>query len=89
MRLSEQVAKRLQKHEANGDTIKIKIRWTDFRTITRQKKIFGPTNQANTIYKTAEELFDMVWRPGEAVRLIGVGVSGLEDGSFQLGLWDF
>jgi len=34
------------------------------------------------------QLFDIVWQPGKAVRLLGVGVSRLENPAQQIGLWD-
>lgn len=33
------------------------------------------------------QLFEKTWPPGKRVRLIGVGVSGLETAAYQLGLW--
>ncbi len=35
----------------------------------------------------AQELFRLVWRPGQPVRLIGVGISGFDDSEQQLALW--
>jgi nucleotidyltransferase/DNA polymerase involved in DNA repair len=85
-RLSNHVSRRLAKKHLQATTIKIKIRWADFTTITRQVTISQPTNKVNVINKSAEKLFHNAWNSGKPVRLIGVGVSGLAPE--QLNLWD-
>lgn len=85
---AEQVAKRLQKQGVAGYTVKIKLRWPDFTTLTRQSSLKIPTDQALVISQAASELFMKEWREGKAVRLIGVGVSGLQGKARQLSLWD-
>lgn len=85
---AEQVAKHLQKQGVSGSTVKIKLRWPDFTTLTRQAGLKIPTDQAQVIGQQARELFLKEWREGKAVRLIGVGVSGLEGKARQLSLWD-
>lgn len=87
-KLSNRVASRLQKSELSGSTIKVKIRWPDFTTITRQMTLTQPTDQENQIFNAANQLFLREWQPGKAVRLLGVGVSSLQESSRQLSLWD-
>ncbi len=87
-RLSEQVARRLRKAELSGATVKIKLRWADFTTLTRQTTLNHPTNLDDKIYTAALHLFEKTWPPGKRVRLVGVGVSGFEARPYQLGLWD-
>ncbi len=84
---AEQVARSLRREKIGGVTIKLKIRWSDFTTLTRQKTLAQPTDQANIIYELAEQLLNNVWK-GQAVRLIGVGVSGLGEMYKQLSLLD-
>jgi DNA polymerase-4 len=85
--LSDHLSRRLTKKHVQGTTIKIKLRWPDFTTITRQVTLNQPTNNGQKIYDTAKKLFLAEWNPGQAVRLIGVGVTGL--GPEQLYLWDY
>jgi DNA polymerase-4 len=85
---SEQVARRVRKHGVQFTTVKIKLRWPDFTTITRQTTLSQPTDDGSWIYRLAEGLLLKEWRPGKSVRLVGVGVSGLVEGPRQLGLWD-
>jgi len=82
------VALQLRKQELAGSTIKLKIRWPDFTTLTRQTTLVHRTDQEDEIAKAALELMKSVRKPNQAVRLIGVGVSGLGQPIRQLGLWD-
>lgn len=86
--MSADVAMQLRKNNLAGRTIKLKIRWPDFTTLTRQTTLSDPTAQDEVIAKTALELMGMVRKPNQAVRLIGVGASGLGAPIRQLGLWD-
>jgi len=85
---SSRVASQLRKNELAGSTIKLKIRWPDFTTLTRQTTLNHRTDQEDEIAKAALELMDSVRKPNQAVRLIGVGISGLGQPIRQLGLWD-
>ena len=85
---SVEVARQLRKNNLVGKTIKLKIRWPDFTTLTRQTTLNEPTDQDEVITKIALELLSAVRKPNQAVRLIGVGVSGLGPPIRQLGLWD-
>ncbi len=87
-RLSEQVGHRLRKANLSGTTIRLKIRWSDFATPTRQLTLEQPTNLDREIYAAIEQLFQQAWPPGKRVRLLGVGVSNFEHPARQLGLWD-
>lgn len=86
--LSEQVGRRLRKNYLAGTTVKVKIRWPDFTTLTRQTTLSQPIDNADEIIKTALKLLRDVRRPNQAVRLLGVGVSGLGAPIRQLTLWD-
>ena len=85
---SAEVARQLRKNNLTGSTIKLKLRWPDFTTLTRQTTLPQRTDREGEIAQTALELLKSVRRPNQAVRLIGVGVSGLGPPVRQLGLWD-
>ncbi len=87
-KLSEKVCKRLQDRRLVARTVKIKLRWSDFTTLTRQVTLQAHTNESEILIRAAEQLFDNHWLKGRAVRLIGMGVSGLEEAQQQIGLWD-
>lgn len=86
--LSERVAHRLKEENLVGTTIKLKLRWADFTTLSRQVTLDEPTFEANTIYQCAKKILDSTWQPGQAVRLLGVGVTGLGNPVRQLRFWD-
>ena len=86
--LSEEVGRNLRHSNLAGATIKLKIRWPDFTTLTRQVTLSQRTDDGEEIYDKVVELMGAVRKPGQAVRLIGVGVSGLGEPVRQLTLWD-
>ena len=86
--LSNRVSDHLRKKNLAGITVKLKLRWSDFTTLTRQETLDTGTNQESMIYTVAKRLFESVWRSGKPVRLLGVGVSGLRPPAIQLGFWD-
>ncbi len=86
--MSTEVAKQLRKNNLAAKTIKLKIRWPDFTTLTRQTTLSNSTDQEDEIADAVLELLKIVRKPNQAVRLIGVGISGLGAPIRQLGLWD-
>jgi DNA polymerase-4 len=86
--MSAEVAIQLRRNNLAGRTIKIKMRWPDFTTLTRQTTLNNPTDQEDEISQAALDLLKAVRKSNQAVRLIGVGVSGLGAPIRQLGLWD-
>lgn len=83
-----EIAAKLQRKELMGTTVKLKIRWPDFTTPSRQLTLAQPTDDADMIADAALRLFQQTWRERQPVRLIGVGVSGLGTPPRQLSLWD-
>lgn len=86
--LSEGLGRRLRKKGVAGSTVRIKIRWPDFETITRQERLDQPTDQDNEIFEAASSLFNKAWRKGRKVRLLGVAVTDLGKPVRQLDLFD-
>lgn len=81
------VSRILRKQGLAGVTVKLKLRWADFTTLTRQTTLAQPVDDAATILATAQGLLDRTWR-GQPVRLIGVGVSGFQEDARQMSLWE-
>ena len=88
LELSMGVGRRLRRAGLSGPTVKLKLRWADFTTLTRQTTLPQPTDQDSVIYETALALFEATWERGRPVRLLGVGVTGLDETVYQLPLWD-
>ena len=88
VRLSEEVGSALRKKNFRAKTIKIKVRFSDFTTITRQISLGIPTNSTEIIRNLAIKLFEERVTRDQAVRLIGVGASNITDaGEGQLYLF--
>ncbi|EHR62185.1 DNA polymerase IV [Saccharomonospora cyanea] len=87
--LSEKVAATLRSRGLRGRTVSIKIRFSDFRTITRARTLPGATDVARTIHATAATLLAEAGATAP-VRLLGVRVEGLtgEGEAEQLSLDD-
>jgi DNA polymerase-4 len=87
-KLSEGVGRRLRKENLTGSTIRLKLRWFDFTTITRQKTLVSPTDNDKEIFASSKELLAKVWHSNKPVRLIGVGITPIGKNTRQLSLWE-
>ena len=88
---ANRVAKRLRKYGLMGHTVSIKVRYNDFKTVSRQKRLDSATDQERIIYDTSVLLWNKLMRtvplpkfdtsvldiPLKPIRLLGVTVSGL------------
>lgn len=81
LELSEQVAKRLRQQSLAGYTITLKLRYSDFKTITRSKKLDRAVDTSFEIYSTIKRLFEDLRLQRVRVRLVGVKVDGLIEAS--------
>jgi DNA polymerase-4 len=85
--LSNKVARRLRDAEVTARTISIKVKFSDFSTITRSKTLNTPTDLSTEIYAAAKKLFENLKLDRTKVRLVGVRATGLaEDAPIQLQL---
>jgi DNA polymerase-4 len=80
VRMGDAVAARLRAHGLAGRTVTIKVRFHDFRTITRASTLPGPVDSASAIVRAAKALLAGV-DPSPGVRLFGVSVSGFSPGA--------
>ncbi len=79
--LVEQVARRIRHHELKGRTVEIKVRFADFKTISRSLKLREPTNGTQELLVAGLQLLEHRLPPGQLpVRLLGFGVTQF-DGS--------
>ena len=75
-RLSGNVSSHLSRKEVKGKTVTVKLRLTDFTTLTRQTTLASHTNSEEAIMETAWRLLTGEMTEGRAFRLLGVGMSG-------------
>jgi DNA polymerase-4 len=86
-RIASGLGQRLKAAKLRASVVRIKFRWSDFSTFTRQITI-TPTDEGKEISQIAIELLHKNWDREKPIRLIGVAVSGLVNKSDQLSLWD-
>jgi DNA polymerase IV len=77
-RLTEQLCETLERQEARGRTIGIKVRYADFSTVTRARSLPTAVNDEETVWRTAVDLLRRLGPP-HPVRLVGVRVAGLDE----------
>ncbi|MFU8812095.1 MAG: DNA polymerase IV [Balneolaceae bacterium] len=75
--LAEKVADSMDRLQAGGKTITLKVRYKNFDTITRSHTLPSFTSSAEEIARVAILLFDETEAGARDVRLLGISVSGL------------
>jgi DNA polymerase IV len=78
LRMSERVGERLRHGRRAGRTVQLKLRYKDFRTITRSRTLPEATNLVADVAAVARALLDAV-ELGDGIRLLGVAVQQLQD----------
>lgn len=83
--LTEQVMRRVRRKGFKGRTIHLRLRFNDFTTITRSKTLKQPTDITKTVWETVLDLLKRHLPNGQPVRLIGMGIDGLESSETKQG----
>jgi DNA polymerase-4 len=86
--LAEEVGKRLRRERIFARCITVKIRFSDFKTITRSRTLATPTCFDRQIFEVAGDLLRKNHSPGRLVRLLGVTASALLSAGWQESLFD-
>lgn len=84
-RLSQMVCRRLREQNLHARTLQLKLRYSDFTTITRAKTLEAPTAVDSEVFTAIRELFRANWNK-EAVRLLGIHAAHFDEESEQLSL---
>jgi nucleotidyltransferase/DNA polymerase involved in DNA repair len=88
-KLSEKVGGRLRRMNATGATVHLKIRFSDFKTYSRSYTSKKRMNATEEIFEISNLLFSEFIPLRFNVRLVGVGLSHIEnEGGVQLSIWD-
>jgi DNA polymerase-4 len=87
-RLCEMVGRRLREHGLHARTVQLKLRYSDFSTITRAHSIARATQLDTELFEEIRQLFRGNWKAGATVRLLGVHASSWAEGEEQMGLLD-
>ncbi|MGB8020715.1 MAG: DNA polymerase IV [Candidatus Nanopelagicales bacterium] len=79
LRLSEKVGARMRRAGYSGTTVSIKVRFADFTTITRSRKLKVPTCVSRDLYHEARALYLGLHLDRARIRLVGVRMEGIVD----------
>jgi len=77
--ISETVATRLEKYQLSGKTVTLKIKFADFKLITRSRSFATPINKAEVIYAEAIKLLEEAAIGTTQIRLLGITLSRFYD----------
>jgi len=89
MELADDIGMTVRKKGKQGRTVHITMKYSDFRSVTRQITI-PATSVTKEIYQAGCRLLEQNWNKSNSVRLIGISISGFHEdiSSDQLSLFD-
>lgn len=91
--IAQTLKQRLDKVQASGRTITLKVKFSNYRQITRSKTLLTPINDLETIGAQALELLESVDLNEQSIRLLGISLSNLNNNNqyhyVQLPLFEF
>jgi DNA polymerase IV len=79
--LSERTAARMRAAGMTGRTVTLRVRFSDFTTITRSRTLREPTDSGRAIHEAAVGLFDALGLQRARIRLVGVRLEKLVEAS--------
>lgn len=85
--MAENLAYQLRNGNKLTACISVKIRYSDFQTHSKQRRI-SYTSADHTILRTVEELFDQLYDRRVLIRLVGVRFSHIVGGGYQINLFE-
>lgn len=88
LRLAEMVGRRLREAGLHARTVQLKLRYSDFSTITRAHTLPQSTQLDVELFEAVRKLFRANWESGRTIRLLGVHASSLAQAEGQLNLLD-
>lgn len=74
-KIARLVYERLQKNSLKGRTITLKIKYGDFKQITRNKSLITPISDLDTISSIAKQLLSATSPEDKKIRLLGISLS--------------
>jgi DNA polymerase-4 len=88
VRMTEQLAFDLRKHNRLTGCVTVKIRYSDFVTETKQQALRMYTNQDHVLLQKVKELFEKLYNRRQLIRLVGVRFTDLIPGVYQIHLYN-
>jgi len=86
--LTEKVARALRTEELQAKCINLKLRYSDFKTVTRSTTLKQPTDIDKVIYEQVQKLWKKAYTRRGRIRLVGVGLSNFTTAMWQPTLFD-
>ncbi len=80
---AEDIAARLKRRRLGAHTVQVKVRYSDFTTLTRQFTVEDPLSEAREIYRLGCFLLGREKLVSRPLRLLGLGVARLREPSAQ------
>ena len=82
--MPKKLAQAVTKRQKHGKTLVLKLRYSDFETLTKRitRPEFLPTD-SETYYFYAKQIFDEIADFSRGIRLLGITITNLSDQSFQ------
>ena len=77
-KLEKELMERLEHSEATGRTITLKVKFSDFRQITRSKTLQNYIREFDALHKEVSEIRKSLKLEGTRIRLLGLSISNLE-----------
>lgn len=81
--LSDKIEKRLKQSNISGKTITLKVKFSDFKNLTRRITVKGEIKDKNNIMLYAGELLKEIPMDNKKVRLLGITISNLDKDNFN------
>lgn len=81
--MANRVARRLRQDSLMGSTVTLKVKYNDFKLITRSASLPAPTDDAQDIYRAVSGLLSKTAVGKRPVRLLGVSLSKLEEAGVE------
>ncbi len=88
LHIASMVGRRLRKKGLRGSTVTLKVKHSPTSSHTAQMRIPAPSDDEHVFGPYAMSLLDKVWRQGQPVRLIGVGLSHFDGAPAQASLFE-
>ncbi|MFN8211047.1 MAG: DNA polymerase IV [Bacteroidales bacterium] len=78
-KIEKELMKRLDEAETTGRTITVKVKFSDFRQLTRSKTLQNYVRDFDTLHIEVTSIRKSLELPGNRIRLLGVSISNLEN----------
>lgn len=77
--IAQVLKQRIDKHQASGRTLTLKVKFSNYQQITRSKTLLVPINDLNDITTQAKALFAAIELSNRSIRLLGISLSNLDN----------